>query len=311
MKRDLLDDFQNEDFDRRPVDLDITDPIANALNETLLEEILHRSESLGGRYPFELEVHGEQWLLRPRGPLGTAALPAQVYICGLLVTAARYHIVADNSFATNKELSDQTQRIAALTAWALVAGEVYWFGWPRPDGADVLTAVTDLADKLGIPAESVRVPPWATAAEKDLGVDVVAWRQFTDNRPGFLFVVGQVASGASDWERKAVHQDAQHLRAWLGLEGPFQVTAAHFIPWVQNIVDVKPTGGMSHIRWSQAQGAAREIDLGVVVDRLRMTMLAPENSSEFPGSVSPVWLAEVVDWVHRTLEPVAATCATI
>ncbi len=301
VRRQVLDDDQYEDLLIRPLDPDIDEPVKTAFNDDLLAEIVHRSETLGDRYPFRLDARGEQWRLEARPDvLDRDRADFQIYLCGLLVTASRWHI-ASKEVDTNQRLSALTQQMACLCAGSIVGGAAYWFGYPRPGGTNAVAAIKDLMSRMCIPESGFRSPPWENEAEKDLGVDVVAWQRFADGRDGYVVVVGQVASGATNWEMKPVHQDAKELMLWIGQESPKSFTEAQFIPWVQNIDDMAPPKGRSHLDWSEDRAARRWIHLGIVIDRLRMALLIPP-AEQLPIGVDVAWLDDVVQWVATTLQ---------
>ena len=93
------------------------------------------------------------------------------------------------------------------------------------------------------------------SAEKDDGLDVLAWRPFADPRCNFVCLFGQCATGA-DWPNKNP-EPKEFLNVWLRLETP-AVNPAIFVPFTLNDVD--------WVKKSQSL---------IVFDRCRISALVP------------------------------------
>ena len=145
---------------------------------------------------------------------------------------------------------------------AYIDGESLRFGFPRstPLPKGMTAAVDYLADRIGEErAHNFRLRP----SHKDLGLDVVAWKEFQDGRCNKLLVFGQCATG-TDWDSKLGEPD---LSRWRGLIAwRLQPIQAFAIPFV-----------LSDQEW-------HEIAYGrLVLDRLRIALLL--GAWDPPGNV--------------------------
>ncbi len=214
----------------------------------------------------------------------------------------RFHLVRspddakDQNFASG--IDDCLQILAHLTAGQIVGGEAYWFGWPRQDNSKSMSAaVENLFARMGIVGKPGETPKWATGSEKDGGVDVVAWRNFGDGFPGRVLLLGQVASGKTDWKKKSVIDVVRaHFSEWLRPYEQGSYLPAHFIAWPQYLEESVPRAEYVH------RLHLLERMLGLVVDRLRLTELMAAVERE--GELSPEHAAhfgKVVEWHDRML----------
>ena len=102
------------------------------------------------------------------------------------------------------------EEVSCCAVGNYMGGKALRFGWPRkgaklPSRFDA--AVTKLCVRVG---EGTRYCDTnATGAEKDAGLDVVAWRPI-DDRPGKLLVFGACATG-SKWEDKLNELQPNHF----------------------------------------------------------------------------------------------------
>ena len=104
---------------------------------------------------------------------------------------------------------------AALANFWGAGGTALSFGYPsrhgRPEAFD--QAVVWLARKIGLePGRGYRPP-----RRKDGGVDVVAWRQFADRRPGFPVALAQCTIQAETFT-KTTDIDLRLWASWLAMD---------------------------------------------------------------------------------------------
>jgi hypothetical protein len=94
------------------------------------------------------------------------------------------------------------------------------FGWPSEVGRpqDFNSAIKWLAELMRIRVGAGFRPP----RRKDGGVDVIAWRPFSDGRPGFPIVLAQ-CTVERDFVHKARDIDPRQWAAWLALESSILV----------------------------------------------------------------------------------------
>lgn len=293
----------DEDHASDEVETEIVNPKLEAWIDEVLEELDFRSRTLGDSYPFVLSFTDDQWSIHLADVEGSASVLAhRCYLTCLLVTAVRFHLVRSPDGAKNQNfasgIDDCLQILAYLTAGRIVGGEAYWFGWPRHDNStSMASAVANLFARMGIVGQPGETPKWATGSEKDGGVDVVAWRNFGDALPGRVLLLGQVASGKTDWKKKSVIEVVRaHFSEWLRPYEQGSYLPAHFIAWPQYFEEHVPRAEYVH------RLHLLEKMLGLVVDRLRLTELMAEV--ERSGELSPEHaehFGKVVEWHDRIL----------
>jgi hypothetical protein len=112
------------------------------------------------------------------------------------------------------ELLEEVSEAALANFWG-PGGKALSFGYPskhgRPEAFD--QAVVWLAGKIGLEAGRGYRPP----RRKDGGVDVVAWRQFADRRPGFPLALAQCTIQAEAFT-KTTDIDLRLWSSWLAMD---------------------------------------------------------------------------------------------
>ncbi|HEY7419990.1 MAG TPA: hypothetical protein VH593_32730, partial [Ktedonobacteraceae bacterium] len=201
------------------------------------EELATRSAGLAEAYPFGIIDTGSTWRLVYQGQQDRH--DHLFYSCCLLITAGRHGLIRHQVPEMDKIL----QVIAYLVAGQIVDGAAYWFGYPRPDHTAMKDAVKELLRRIGFDSPTLVTPLWSIGRENDSGIDVVAWRNFSDCLPSRVVVYGQVASG-KNWEDKPVDRYVPVFQAWLGDYGQQYYLPAIFIPW-QQYVHAESTRGHS------------------------------------------------------------------
>ena len=264
------------------------------------DEIEWREKVLDRLYPFRLERSLTNWKLVQTTKSPDAAVQAGrlCYLFCLLLSAIRDSLIPEESNLTlSKEAPRDFERIATSASITLVGGDGFHFGWPRDKGTNLRTATVEVSRKLGWKPRSDD-PLWSTGNEKDAGIDVIAWRDFEDNRPGRLLLFGQAASGAG-WEKKPVE-----LSDFLSLftEPPFKhYVPALFTPFPQHH---KCCGkdDQEFEEVARAEAWKRERTCGLVLDRFRIVPLAAEHMGGNLGKGGSATLGRVEAWVRRARE---------
>lgn len=194
--RDKLDDLAGIEIGATPM------KVAMAL-----DAMVKRSKVLGGAYPF---VATDMAVLRRPARFG------EHYEALLHLTpgsVARQTVRATDT----AEMGDLLEAIAeeALGNFWGPGGSALSFGYPskhgRPETFD--QAVVWLAGRIGLePGRGYRPP-----RRKDGGVDVVAWRQFSDRRPGFPLALAQCTIQAETFT-KTTDIDLRLWASWLAMD---------------------------------------------------------------------------------------------
>ena len=272
------DEDADEDLDR-----EILDNKTEKRRADMWDELSLRQEVLGDLYPFVLAPKGAtNWqLTRREAATAEAAFAHSVYIGALVMASFRHgHIRKqakkdDDWKALEGKIAQHLQYLAAYAA-AMLLGEAYSFGWPRPDKSNFRDAAVDALTRLGLGEVRDDFPLDSTGKEKDGTVDVIAWRAFRDRTYGALVLYGQVASG-SNWNSKPIHTylDEKFLR-YLDPRPSRHYVGATFMPFLLHTEVADPAhGDMPGAIRSKAVGL--EMTHGSVIDRVRLTELLGEG----------------------------------
>jgi hypothetical protein len=194
--RDRLDDLAQSEIGTPPM------KVAMAL-----DTMAKRAAVLGASYPF---VVSDLAVLR-RGGRHAGSYAALLHLTPGSV--ARQTVRASDTAAMG-ELLEQISEAALANFWG-DGGEALSFGYPsrhgRPETFD--QAVVWLAKRIGVePGRGYRPP-----RRKDGGVDVVAWRQFSDRRPGFPIALSQCTIQAETFT-KTTDIDLRLWASWLAMD---------------------------------------------------------------------------------------------
>lgn len=271
---DLLEDEQLE------TELDDTE-------QAIVDELQDRADVLGRAYPFELISERYTWTLRWRGIGGGTERDA--YLVCLLISAMRDRRLKESDLIAGGLKPARLFQALAAQAAKRFMGKGISFGSPRPDGSAFRDALRQFVEDLGVGEAKTVHPPASQRAEKDEGIDVIAWQAFPDGRPGKLVMYGQVASGGN-WRGKPVGPDIAKLNDWFHTVPVANPLPAMFIPFCQHH-DFEPVRGVS---WADAlidHCRANERDFGLVIDRLRLVGLLTE---------API-LVDATAWIERGL----------
>lgn len=300
---DLLDDGRTDEHDLETgegLEPEILEGVRSTAADEVLDELEYRAVVLRGHYPFQLDVRDQTWSVSPiAGTLDPETEAARLsYLFCLLASAIR-----DNRFRGDDALTQAIpalfQAISARAAAGVLGGEVISFGWPRPGGTAFQPALRDASRRLrlGKPLESI--PLWSKGHEKDAGIDVIAWRDFADKRPGKLVLFGQVASG-NNWTQKSVKNDTSCFLSWFSQRPTEHFIPAIFIPFPQHH-DCAGRGDEAFENVAVADAWLREQQFGLVIDRLRIVAAAAQHLAGPREAEEEDILATVGDWITAAL----------
>jgi len=212
-------------------------------------EIEGRSAACGVGYPFEVDPGGNSISRKVswRGFSYTNLLLISLIDCHATIQSAVGPIFPARLF----------ESICVVAAEKYLGGSevgarAYHFGAPRPDRSGFSDALRVLARSINGRHVGLIEP----SAEKDDGLDVLAWRPFADDRCNFVCLFGQCATGA-DWRSKNP-EPKEFLNVWLRLETS-AVNPALFVPFT-----------LSRSDWVKKSQSL------VIFDRCRLAALLPK-----------------------------------
>ena len=305
---DLLSDTEAHELERDAVtgeslESEILEDQRASLADDVLDELQYRAETLQGAYPFLVQIRRQQWrLLRKE----TDNIPEEehiaqeCYVFCLLTSAIRDHsIQGAGSPPLTRAMAIHFQAIAAEAAADVVGGESISFGFPRPAGDGFRPALNTVSQRMSLGRPLDAIPLWSNGAEKDAGIDVIAWREFCDFRPGKLVLLGQVASG-HNWTAKSVKSDTPRFLSWFSERPMEHFIPAIFIPFPQHHFCLG-RGDAAFETVARAQAWLREQEFGLVVDRLRIVGAAARQMLRRPAEELPEMMDGVSGWIVDTL----------
>ncbi len=270
--------------------------------DQVIDELEFRADVLKDHYPFELNVKGQDWSLSPapdtHDPV-TEAARLSYQFC-LLISAIRDgRLPADDPTTLRNAIPHLFQLISATAAGGVLGGQVVSFGWPRQDGSAFLSALAEVSKKLRLGKPLTIVPLWSTGQEKDAGIDVIAWSDFADKRPGKFVLFGQVASG-NDWTEKTVKNAMPRFLNWFSERPTEHFIHAIFIPFPQHH-DCAGRRDKAFESIAVAEAWSREQEFGLVIDRLRLVGAVAQRLVNFKHPDGDETLATVKDWISDAL----------
>lgn len=157
------------------------------------EELKRRRHCIGDRCAYEID---ENWIVQR---VGWKVEPAQSF-CVLLSLAPNY----DWWFREfGHDYTEQGELFELLTGEAIRGQfnnwKIFQTGWTRTSTMDLSQVVEEVAERLG--GEVVGLKDWDGLNSKELGLDLLCYRPFPDNRTGFPNYLVQCASGGN-WSSK-------------------------------------------------------------------------------------------------------------
>ena len=250
--------------------LDITTMPNEASEHVVVEAVreIERRTSHGGKgYPFR--IHGNMLELRPGVHRSTP------YAFCLLVSDREYWSSGDPS-------TKMFEYIASAALQSYLQGSAICFGWPREAPAQQInTALTQLAERTGDRLSS-NFPVKST--DKDLGLDVVGWKDFDDGKVSKILVYMQCATG-EDWLGKRSDIDLSTAGVWNNIVAwttpPVKALA---IPYV-----VSPG-----VDWQRAASGL------LLMDRLRISSVLPARSVSIEGFDWLEWFKSRIDVASKS-----------
>jgi hypothetical protein len=216
--------------------------------DDVMGEIERRSNGCGGGYPFEVDAGGN-------------SITRKAYWADFSYTNLLLISFIDCQHAVHTALgvaypARLFEAICVVAAENYLGGhaqgaKAFHFGAPRPNGSGFSDALQSLANAM----QGRRLRELEPDAEKDDGLDVLAWRPFADQRCNFVCLFGQCATG-ENWPDKNP-QPLQFLDNWLRIETS-AVNGVIFVPFTITKTD-----------WTKKSRAV------IVFDRCRIASLVP------------------------------------
>lgn len=257
---------------------EITDRLADDLEEKLFEELSFRATTIGTSYPFELitGAGGLSHALRLRSSWKAEETGELVYTFCLLNSGIRDGLISQPPSARPlvQAIGNIFQICSCIAVGGYTNAEVVSFGFPRAMGNGFLPALQEAWGRYGSYRIYGEIPYGFDDKLKDGGVDIIAWRHFADRYAATLIMLVQVASGL-DWKDKEVAGDVRALRKWFN--GP---SFDHFLPAIcipfplWSDVDEPPedaTGRkLTFVEGVSNRFIVREGKFGVILDRGRI-----------------------------------------
>ena len=259
-----LDD--NEDRDEH--DLGSAEDVPSGPTERLVSnaaiEIRRRLVLCDGTYPFSFDRGRLTW--------NDPSRLADPYIVCLLASDREFYRSGDDTAKVFEHLTTQAMG-------SFLGGEAVRFGAPR----DTMPPLIDEAiSRLAQLTSAEKLNGWSTyGTDQDLGVDVVGWKEFSDDHNNRLQIFAQCATGEGWLEEK---KGEPNLEMWSGLllwgTPPLRALA---IPYVVNDKE----------KWQRNIAGRLLLDRVRIVEALRGIELREEP---IPWDD---WVAERVDWVNK------------
>ena len=292
------------DLDLEPADEEILETGADDLSQRAHEELAYRAGVLGPLYPFELTVAYGKWALERRETSDQSERAAHgAYVCCLFITAMHSELLpipTQHSLFTGSAKIMQVE--SYLTAAEILGGSAYWFGYPRPDHSNMLTAIQKLVEAMGLGIAPSERPLGLSRNANDGTVDIVAWRPFRDGQPAAVVAYGQVASGRN-WDTKPIGAYVKgHFIPWFTKPPSNQHIELLFIPVLQHH-KLRESKSENYREVAREEARLREMDFGVVIDRLRVTelMSLSKTSGRYDEVEYSRHEADAESWVQEAL----------
>lgn len=300
------------ELDLEAADEEILESSADELSQRVYEELAHRENVLGALYPFELTAEYGKWVLAWRGTADSSEQAAHgAYVCCLLISAMHSELLPIPSqhdlFIRSAEIM---QILSYLTAAEILGGSAYWFGYPRPDHSNMLTAVQKLVEAMGLGVAPSERPLGLSRNANDGTVDIVAWRSFRDGQPAAVVAYGQVASGRN-WDKKPVGAYVKgHFIPWFTKPPSHQYIELLFVPVLQHH-KLRESSSEDYREVAREEARLREMDFGVVIDRLRLTELMATSrvGGRYDEAEFTEHEADAEAWAHEALAYASEPCS--
>jgi hypothetical protein len=237
--------------------LPLDDAVATRVNKVFVD-LAYRASVFADHYPFELSPDGKELRLRE-----VASAERALYLQLLLASSLR--LVPSQRWS---ELTESFEVASQVIFKCLMPGgwEVHRFGAKgavRYRGT-LLERYRNLADDI---REKLKLEDFHFSPQNfgDGGLDLVAWHPMgNDGRVGIPTAFAQCGCTATEWTMKSLQSSPSKLGAVFSYHHPW--ATYYFMP--QDLAESTPKGR----DWQRRA----ELSTAIVVDRLRMIMLASE-----------------------------------
>lgn len=221
----------------------------------VLDELEQRVSAARQAYPFDLDDRG---VLRLRSKTWED-YPAYTFCLCL----SYFHV---NGSSSPTRLFEQVSCVAAK---GYLGGDAIRFGSPRTELPSAFpAAVTEMCNRIG---EGLGFREQSSLRRQDDGLDLVAWKDFIDERPSKILLFGQCASGRN-WEDKLGDlQPKAFCGQWL-MEQPISPipVKSFFIPH-----------RVERRKWAWVARNA-----GILFDRCRIAFWAHQEGASYDSCIS-------------------------
>jgi hypothetical protein len=255
-----------QDFPEVPI---FPNELSERLVSEAVREIKRRTENAGQGYPFRISMG--------RLELRRGVSRWNPYTFCLLVADRDYYEQGDGSARMFEHLASN-----ALASY--LGGSAVRFGEPRdtmPD--DINQALDALANATGDQRIVGMYPVQLT--DQDFGLDVAAWKNFSDGQTSKILVYMQCATG-ENWESKRGEPDLAAGGTWNKIiSWTTQPVKAMAIPYVV------PPGE----RWSRATPGL------LLLDRVRIASVLPTRLASLNGVDWVTWSKQRVKQVSQAI----------
>lgn len=268
---DLLKVIQPDDSQ---VDSPGADDDESTHDELIADDVLslahERARVLGKAYPFSLERN----VLRYSPKLGASS--GRSYLFHLLFASVSPEFISP----TARHQFEIESKYALLQFFG---GESFHFGWTKHNAnlGTIQKRIETLCSETTI-GWTARRPVNVSPQNKDVGVDLLIWRHFSDRRANTLVLVGQCASGR-DWPSKLATPAIRKLEDCLSETRNGAWVNCFCTPF--------------HIAEKNWRDSARAHD-GVICDRIRLVLATGVNNQANLGTLCG---QRSIDWLSRML----------
>ena len=181
--------------------------VDDATADLTLNVMERRQRLLGDHYPFRVSAVGVR-----RAPEVGQAKPYETL---LLLTRGEAPYRRNARALQHAAVVFEKLTVLAVRALLGPSSRALRFAWPSAEGRprEFSAAVAWLADRMGLPLGAAYRPP----RRQDGGVDVVAWRPFGDEQPGFPILLVQCTL-EQDYVQKSEDIDLRVWSGWLAFD---------------------------------------------------------------------------------------------
>lgn len=305
----VLDFTEDKALKRRLSQGEDDESILEEARETFVaavfDELEYRASLLSADYPYDLDARRRSLVFKGVPEKGEAGQIS--YLFCLLVTALRTDVLKPTPVfeALEKKIAVNFQAVSCLAAGGYI-GSVSSFGFPRANGSAFLPALRAAFVRFG--AGHVRanddVPAGFPTELKDGGIDIIAWRDFSDGMPGKIFLLGQCASGKG-WRTKSILEYVAQLDAWFTAAPAKHSLPAMFIPFPFHH-EIEADEKVAYLQVVKNRFWFEEKRYGLIFDRLRVSHcagLCGRNGASSSHVDGVDQLEDIRGWVRQACSP--------